>query len=169
MRFLFVLAFLTVAPVLLAGPPSAQSWSNLAQTVQPDWNIRAVMPDGTAVDGRPARFEAEALIMRVVHTSDKSLHPKGEIAIPRAQVKVLGICRNGYKGRLMGTWIPVGAGIGIGVGLALSTDKTNMLSGLEAAAGLGFGLAVAATGGTAGYFIGRSADRRFETVTVTAP
>lgn len=169
MRFFVILPLLALAPLLFAGQPSAQSWGDLAQTVQPDWTIRVVLPDGTAVEGKPARFEPEALTMRVVHTSNKSLHPKGDISIPRAHVKVVEIRTNRHKGRLLGTLIPVGAGIGIGVGMAASANSKDFFYGLEAAMGVGIGLGVAAIGGTAGYFIGRSADRRFERVTVTAP
>jgi hypothetical protein len=171
MRFFVILPLLALAPLLVAGQPPTQSWSDLAQAVQPDWTIRVVLPDGTAVDGKPARFEPEALTMRVFHTSNKSLHPKGEISIPRAQVKVVEIRTNRHKGRLLGTLIPVGAGIGVGVGIAASTlsGPPSLAQGIAAGASLGIGLGVAAIGGTAGYFIGRSADRRFERVTVTAP
>jgi hypothetical protein len=166
MRLLFVLVFLAMVPAVVADQPSALSWSDLAQIVQPDWTIRVVLPDGTAVEGKPANFGAEALSMQVVRTSNKALHPKGPISIPRTQIKVVEIRKNRHTGRWVGTLVPVAAGIGIGIGLAASYGPNDFLGGIAAAAGAGLGAAVAVTGGTAGYFIGRSVDRRFETVPI---
>ncbi len=170
MKLSIILSFIAVAQALLASQPAAMSWSDLAQSVEPDWTIRVVLPDGTAVEGKPARFEPDGLSMRVVHTSNKSLHPKGEITIPRAQVRVIGIRRNGHKGRLIGTLVPVAAGIAMIVGgLASANADEYCWIGCEGVLVAGGGLIVAAGGGTAGYFIGRSSDRRFQTVNVTAP
>ena len=174
MRLCAVLPLLALAPVLNAAQPTAMSWSDLALSTRPDWTIRVVLPDGTAVEGKPARFEPDALLMRVVRTSNKSLHPEGEISIPRAQIKVVEIRKSRHKGRRIGALVPVAAGIGLGVALAASATSGNECTELGAIAcsiaagyGAGIGLGVAVVGGTAGYFIGRSSDRRFEPFTVT--
>jgi hypothetical protein len=168
MRLLAVLPSLALAPALIAAQPSTLSWGELAQLVRPDWTIRVTLPDGTTVEGMPARFEPDALSIRVVHTSDKSSHPKGEISIPRAQVRVVGIRKNRDKGRLIGAMVPVAAGIGVmGAGLAMGNGDCFLICTGKVVVGAGAFVAVA--GGTAGYFIGRSVDRRSETVTVTGP
>lgn len=169
MRFLAVLPSLALAPLLIAAPPATLSWGELAQLARPDWTIRVTLPDGTTVEGMPAQFEPDALSMRIVRTSNKSLHPRGEISIPRAQVKVVGIRKNRNKGRLIGTLIPVAAGIAVmGAGLAMGNDEKCFII-CTGPVVVGAGAFTAAAGGTAGYFIGRSVDRRFETVTITGP
>lgn len=169
MRLSSVLPSLLLAPAIFAGQPAAQSWGELSQTVRPDWTVRIVLPDGTAVDGKAARFEPEFLLMRVVHTSDKSLHPKGDISIPRTQVKVVEIRTNRHNGRRLGTLIPIAAGAGISIYGATLNDSQTWFPGIVAAATIGVGIGVALIGGTAGYFIGRAADLRFETVSVAPP
>ena len=176
MRFLGVLPLLASAPALFAAQHGELSWSDLAQSVGADWTLRLVLPDGTTIEGKAARFEPDVMFLRIARTSNKSLHPKGEISIPRAQVKVVEIRQNRHKGRRIGALVPVAAGIALGVGLAASAtggDECSELGGLVCAMaagyGAGIGLGVAVVGGTAGYFIGRSSDRRFQTFAITKP
>ena len=61
-----------------------------------------------------------------------------------------------WKGRLIGTLVPIGLGAGM-VGGALARSVEGPLYELLAAGGLTAGL-----GGPGGYFIGRAFDRRFE-------
>ncbi len=157
------LPYFVFASALFAAAPKSRTWGELAQEVRPEWTVRVVLPDGSVVEGKPARFEPESLSMRITHTSNKSLHPKGDIAIPREQVKVVGIRKNRHKGRLMGTLIPAAAGVAAGIAVSAGSDDFIIPS---EAFGAGFGAAVALVGGTAGYFIGRAFDRRFETVSI---
>ena len=169
MRFLAALLSLVFTPLLIAAPPSTLSWGELAQLARPDWTIRVTLPDGTTVEGMPAQFELDALSMRIIRTSDKSLHPKGEISIPRAQIKVVGIRKHRSKGRLIGALVPVAAGIGVmAAGLAMGSGEQCFII-CTGPVVVGAGAFTAVAGGTAGYFIGRSVDRRFETVTVAGP
>jgi len=161
MRSLMSLAMLSalVAPVE-AGQTSTRSWAELSQEVRPGWTVRMVLPDSTVVEGRPATFTAEALTMQVTKTSNAAQRRKGPITIPRDQVRTLDIRRNGSKGRLIGTLVPVATGAAVG-GAAASTGGF-----LAAEVGAALFLIVGIAGGTAGYFIGRSVDRRFHTVTI---
>ena len=154
-----VLIYAIVAPVQ-AEQKNARSWGELSQEAQPDWTFRLVLPDATVIQGKQAAFTPESLTLHVVKTSNAAQHPKGQITIPREQVKALDIRKNGIKFRTIGALVPVGAGIG--AGRAVASDK-QLLSG---EAGAVLFLFIAIVGGTAGFFIGRAADRSFHTVTV---
>ena len=140
---------------------NARSWGELSQEVQPDWTFRMVLPDSTEIEGKQAVLTPEALTLKVVKTSNAAQHPKGQITIPREQVKTLEIRKNGEKFRIIGLAVPVA--IGVAVGVHTASDKTQMLSGLGGAFEF---LLIGVLGGTAGFFIGRAADRSFHTVTV---
>ena len=81
------------------GQITRRSWDELSREVQSYWTVRIVLPDGTALEGTSARFMPESLTMRVEKTSDKELHPKGVILIPREQVNELEIRTNQPIGR----------------------------------------------------------------------
>lgn len=155
-----VLIYAIVAPVE-AQQTKARSWGELSQEVQPDWTLRMVLPDATVIQGKQATFTPEALTIQVVKTSKAAQHPKGQITIPREQVKTLEIRKNGIKFRTIGALVPVAAGAGAGA--AVASDKQQFLSGV---AGAIVFLFVAIVGGTAGFLIGRAADRAFHTVAV---
>jgi hypothetical protein len=146
---------------LEAQQSSARTWSELSQEMRPGWTVRLVLPDATLVEGKPATFTPEALTMNVVRTSNKVQHPKGQITIPREQVKTLEIRKNGVKWRLVGTLAPIAAGIGAGAAEAGSGNW------LAPEAGAVLFLIIAAGGGVAGYFIGRAVDRRYQPISVT--
>jgi hypothetical protein len=155
-----VLIYAIVAPVQ-AEQVKARSWGELSQEVKPDWTFRLVLPDATVIQGKQAAFTLEALTLRVIKTSNPAQHPKGQIAIPREQVKTLEIRKNGIKYRTIGVLVPVAAGAAAGA--AKASDKQMLLS--AEAGGIVF-LLIAVVGGTAGFFIGRAADRSFHTLTV---
>ena len=155
-----VLIYAIVAP-LEAGEKNARSWGELSQEVQPEWTLRMVLPDSTEIEGKQAIFAPEALTLKVVKTSNAAQHPKGQITIPREQVKSLDIRKNGVKYRTIGTLAPIAAGAGAGV--AATRGQQDILA---TAVGAAVFLIIAVVGGTAGFFIGRAADRSFHTVTV---
>jgi hypothetical protein len=155
-----VLIYAIVAPAQ-AGQKNARSWGELSQEVQSDWTFRMVLPDATVIEGKQAAFTPEALTLKVVKTTNSAQHPKGQITIPREQVKTLEIRKNGEKFRIIGLGVPVA--IGVAVGVHTASDKTQLLSGIGGA--LEF-LLIGVLGGTAGFFIGRAADRTFHTVAV---
>lgn len=161
MRALISIALIgAMAAPVTAGQASSRSWSDLSQEVKPRWTVRMTLPDSTVVEGRQATFDSATLNMQIAKTSSAKLHPKGPIAIPRDQVKALDIRKNGSKGRWIGALVPVVIGVGAGGAEASKGDF------LSAQAGAALFLIVAVVGGTAGYFIGRSVDRRFQHVTV---
>ena len=155
-----ILIYAIVAPAQ-AEQAKARSWGELSQEVQPGWNVRLVLADATVIEGKQAVFTPEALSFKIVKTSNAVQHPKGQFTIPREQVKMLEIRKDGIKYRTIGLLVPVAAGAAAGA--AVGSDKTQLLSGV---AGAALFLVIAGVGGTAGFFIGRSADRAFHTVTV---
>ena len=155
-----VLIYAIVAPVQ-GGQAKARSWGELSQEVQPDWTFRLVLPDSTEIEGKHAVLTPEALTLIVVKTSNPAQHPKGQTTIPREQVKALEIRKNGIKFRIIGLLVPVA--IGVAVGAHTASDKYTWFSGYVGAAEF---LLIAGGGGTAGFFIGRAADRSFHVVTV---
>jgi hypothetical protein len=154
------LIYAIVAPVQ-AQHANARSWGELSQEVKPEWTLRMVLPDATVIQGKQAAFTPESLTLQVAKTSNAAQHPKGQITIPREQVKTLEIRKNGIKFRMIGALVPVAAGAGAGA--AVASDKKQLLSG---EAGAVLFLFIAIVGGAAGFFIGRAAARSFHTVTV---
>jgi hypothetical protein len=155
-----VLIYAIVMPVQ-AEQTKVRSWGELSQDIQPEWTLRMVLPDSTLIEGKQAAFTPEALTLKVVKTSNAAQHPKGQITIPREQVKTLDIRKNGVKYRTIGTLAPIAAGAGVGA--AVTRGQQDILA---AAAGAAVFLIIAVVGGTAGFFIGRAADRAFHTVAV---
>ena len=139
-----------------AESPKQLTWDAFAARLDVGSAIRIVLPDGTLIEGKPGVFRPEALDLRVYKTSNRRAHPKGLTTIPRETVTVVEIRARRWKGRLIGTLVPVGLGAGM-VGGGLSQSLEGPLYGLLAAGGLTMGL-----GGPGGYFIGRAFDRRFE-------
>lgn len=81
------------------GRATRRSWDELRREVQSYWTLRIVLPDGTALEGTSASLMPDRLTMRVEKTTDKELHPKGVILIPREQVNELEIRTNQPIGR----------------------------------------------------------------------
>lgn len=156
---MIVLICALVVPVQ-AGRAEVRSWSELSQEVKPEWTLRLMLPDATVIQGQRATFTPEALTLQVIKTSNAAQHPKGQITIPRDQVKTFEIRKNSIKFRTIGALAPVA--VGAAVGAKVASDK-QFLSGV---AGAVLFLFIAIVGGTAGFFLGSAADRSFHTVTV---
>ena len=81
------------------GQATRRNWDELSREVQSYWTLRIVLPDGTSLEGTSARLMPDSLTMRAEKTTDKELHPKGAILIPREQVNELEIRTNQPIGR----------------------------------------------------------------------
>ena len=111
-----------LATSLLAHPVERErTWEELPVMIT-NSRIALVLPDGTRLRGIGRGIQGNELIMDVRRSSNKSLHPKGRMAIPRPQVSVIDL----YLRRDLsenGRGAAIGAGVGgavmggVGVGL----------------------------------------------------
>jgi len=129
-------------------------WEDLEQVVSGRL-VSTVLTDKTELYGRVLGVSSDGLRFEVRRTSDKRAYPRGEVVVPREQLSVLSYAETKGKWRALGTAIGAGAGAAAG---SLGAVRMNN-EGNAAAAGAIAASAVGA-GAAAGYFAGRSADRR---------
>jgi hypothetical protein len=157
MRLLKRTAMLPLLIALMAAPGTAQNrltWSDFSARMTPRHTVRMVLPDGTTIEARPLAMKSDGAEMRITKTSNRLIHPKGPSTIPRAAFSVVQVRSPRWRGRMIGTLAPIGAGI---VAMASAYGKGDAVYGYLVGGGL-----TAAGGGVGGYFIGRAVDRRFE-------
>ena len=126
--------------------------------VTPRHTIRMVLPDGTRVEGYPLQAKPDALDIYVTRTSNKQAHPKGNATITRESLSVVQVRSPRWKGKLIGTLAPIGAGVAL---LAAGGSNTFTIEGELYGYLLAGGLTLGA-GAPAGFFVGRAIDRRFD-------
>jgi hypothetical protein len=136
-------------------------WNQLDQVVT-GHKVQTVLADGTALEGKVLAVLPAGLKLKIGKTSDPENYPKGEGLIPREQVKVLRFTQIQGSWRGWGTAIGAGAGVVPGGMLAVYGSNEDVAGSGAIAAG------VIAGGAVAGYFAGRSADKRVTTVTVVS-
>jgi hypothetical protein len=144
---------LLCADTLAASKPLELKWDELASMVVGQ-NVQMVLPDGTAIKGEAVSVREDALLMDIKHTSESSIHPKGNALIPKASVNLIQLeRRRGSWGRSLGTI--VGVLTGIVVGAYVAATRTNSAgTGIPTFLGIAGGISVG------GYLVGREADKR---------
>jgi len=136
-------------------------WGELAATVG-DRGVSLAMPDGTIVEGRVVDVLDDSLSLRIKKSSDPRHKRDTTTSIPRASVRVL------QMQEIRGSWRAIGTAIGVGGGAVAGWA---LAEGVFHTSGEGSGtwsepegpaliLGIGAAAGVAGYFAGRSADRR---------
>ena len=139
--------------------PIELKWSELSFHIQ-GRDIEIVLPDGTSLRGMVEAVREDALVLNVKKTSAASAHPKGNAAIPRDSVNMLSLRESSAKwGRAIG--VSLGTITGITLGGYVAATHTN-----SPGAGLSTFLVVTGAGTLAGYFLGKSADRRVKHIRV---
>ena len=117
-------------------------------------DARLVLPGGAVLRGEIAAVRDDSLVMVVATTSDRKAFPKGQNSIPRGSVTVVEVMKiRGIAGRVLGTTA------GVVGGLVISGE---ILGHSNLSEGPAIAVFLVATIGTtvAGYFAGKSADRR---------
>lgn len=156
--------WLWICPWLASAGEGSQSisWDALTRLITTQDAVRLVAPDGTTLQGENPWVQAEGIRVRITKTSNKMLHPKGEMTIPRGWVKGIDVRKHRTRGRRIGLLVPLGAGAAMLAGV-LATGGGGDSGGNEwlMAGGL-----LALFGAPAGYFIGRASDRRWETFVI---
>jgi hypothetical protein len=139
--------------------PIELRWSELSLHIQ-GRDIQLVLPDGTSLNGEVEAVREDALVLNVKNTSAAAAHPKGNAVIPRDSVSLLLLKESRARwGRTIG--VSLGSITGATLGGYVAATHAN-----SSAAGLSTFLAVTAAGTLAGYFLGKSADRRVKHIRV---
>jgi hypothetical protein len=123
-------------------------------------DARLVLPGGAVLRGEIAAVRDDSLVLVVAKTSDQKAFPKGQNEIPRGSVTVVEVMKvRGIAGRVIGTTA------GVLGGLVMSGE---IIAHSNVPEGSGIAVILIGTIGTtvAGYFAGRSADRRVTRVRI---
>ena len=136
------------------GPrPLELKWSELAPVIA-GHSVELIAPGGARVQGEVISVRDDALLLDVSHSSDTNAYPKGSASIPRASVNELTVERSrGSAGKNLGTIIGVITGVIGGAYIAGTTTDS-------AGAGIPLFIALASVITVAGYYIGKSADKK---------
>lgn len=152
-----------LSPIAHAQTKMEVPWLGLAQALD-GHVVNTVLLDGTALRGRVLDVSENELRFQVKTTSKPVFYPKGEIAVPKGQVKVFSYTyRNGTRGRALGAV----AGGAVGV---IPTILVGAIAGNEGGniPGNVAGVLAGIIGGGAalGYGLGYAADTKTMTVFV---
>ena len=128
-------------------------WNELSPLILAH-TVSLVLPGGTTIAGEVEAVRDDSLTLDVHKTSNSKVQPKGTASIPRASVTTLQVTEaKGSGGRILG--VVVGAIVGLVAGGEIAVHTCNTEG---PAAGTLTGVAVGVT--TAGYYLGKSMDRR---------
>ncbi len=161
MRRLIAAALLSNIAALAAIREVESSWANLTALIVSK-RIALVLPNGASVEGEVVEVRPDALAMTIARTSDAHANPKGAASIPRASVTKLQLLEMRPTGRIVGTVVGAAAGLGVAIGIAFigglfNKDATAKTAGI---------IAGIVTLPVAGFFIGRSLDRKVTLIKV---
>jgi hypothetical protein len=124
--------------------------------------ISLLVPGGASIEGNVASVRADSLMLSIAKSSDVRAYPKRETSIPRASVSTVRLLEMRIIGRVAGTVIGAAIGLGIAVAIALGNGILKKESGGQTA-----GAVIGIVGlPVAGFFIGRSLDRRVTLIKV---
>lgn len=159
---------LALAMALVSGSAQAESapvelkWSELG-AVAIGHDVEFTTKEGVTLRGNVVSVRPEELVLEAKHMSNPKLFPKGGATIPRASVGTLRIVKiKAAWGRRLGTTLGLVAGLTLGGYTAAKTGSHSDAALLTTFLGI--------TGATtvAGYFLGRSADRKVTVIRIVA-
>jgi hypothetical protein len=126
--------------------PLELRWDQLGPVIETHW-VQVSLDDGRKIDGRVSSVLAGAMVLKT---------GSGMEHIPRTSIVGLSVAGSGKKWRL------IGAAIGFyAVATSISAGSKYGGEALQGPPAL-----AAYAGGIAGYFIGRSSDRRFREIRI---
>ena len=136
-------------------------WSELEPALARG-KIRALLPNGSRIEGKVIAVQPEAMRIEITKTSDRSLQPGGPALIPRSSISVVEVVRYGARWRAVGAAIGPALVIAAGAGVAGSGAGTVNDIGKY----IGYGAAAVIGTGVGGYYLGKRADRRVTTIRI---
>lgn len=164
MKTLKLFALLLAGTVIaLAAPPMRLTWAQLPQITGKE--VRIAMPGGAVVGGRAVAVEPDALVMTVRSTTDPAAFPKGQLRVPRKDLKALELRTRTKRYRILGTTLGcvggavAGAVAGFAAGAGILSNDHNARAAAVA-------LSIWGGGTAAGYFLGRAADGQTTTILI---
>jgi hypothetical protein len=155
-----ILVLLIASVPVRAASPRQLRWQELS--IVTGKNVSVVMPGGTLISGKVLSVDAAAMTMNITRTSDPGSYPKGDVRVPRANLRTLVVHTKGRKFRVLGTVLGAVAGLTGGLGAKIGIQGGPLGDERPVAAGVALaGIAVGVT--AAGYLVGNQADRRSTT------
>ena len=149
--------FLLPALALAAGHQEIQlAWSDLSSLIVAQ-QVALVLPDTTRIRGRAIAVLPDALELYVAETSNRRLHPKGQVTIPRSTVSQIELRERRRRnfGEMVGGIAGLFGGASAGLGLGLLMPCSD-LSCLPPA------MLMAVGGAVIGTIVGSHAGRDFD-------
>ena len=141
------------ASAIAATPPAEIRWNELAALIV-GHRVSVSLPGGGTVEGEALSVRDDSLVLDIGRTTDSNRYPRGQTPIPRAAVTELRLSeRRSSGGRILGT--VVGAIGGMVAGGEIAAHGTRSEGAI-----VGSFTATAVAGTVAGYFVGRTVDRR---------
>lgn len=168
-KFITALAAVFFSAALLSPAVRAQTktevpWLQPAQALD-GRVVDTVLLDGTALRGRILDVGENELLFRVRTTSKPGVYPKGEIVVPKGQVKAFSYTyRDSRRGRTLGTAIGGAAGLAPAI---LAGAIANNEGGNIRGSVVGVLAGIAGVGVALGYGLGHAADTKTMTVFVS--
>jgi hypothetical protein len=157
------LALLLAVPLLAdAAGLMHVKWEGL--TVVVGKTVSIAMPGGAVITGKATGVEADALVVDVQKSSDRSAYPKGVVRVPRATLHRLEMQTKGNVGRIVGTTLGLVVGFAGGVGAWLGIEG-RLFGKHDAAAGTAL-IGITTGGAVGGWFVGNAADKHWTAVEI---
>lgn len=153
-----ILTGILLAGILHAAPaPMSLKWNELSGAIV-GRHVIVDLRDGTSVDAATVAAIQPGILAANVSSNKHPTYKKGQVAIPREQIASLRLVRMRTRGRIIGT--TAGVVLGVAAGAAAKAGVEGSIFGKQTSASAGAGIAATAAFISAGYFIGRSADRQ---------
>ena len=95
-----LLLLLSMASAVDAVAPQKLAWDELPQLVGK--RVSIPLYDGSAVSGKVIEVKPDALFILVSKSSNPRTYPKGLLRVPRANLHILELHKNGFKDGLKG-------------------------------------------------------------------
>lgn len=130
-------------------------WEGLSALV--GQKVKVAMPDGARIEGKATALEADAFVVEIAKTSNKSAYPKGKFLLPRATLRAVDVSHPTKKWRIVCT--AAGGALGLFFGVEAAFKVGGILGNQNGQRANAAFVAVAIGTPVLGYLLGYAADR----------